>query len=38
MKMFILGFLACYVLASLLFFLYDEYDVEAIDFENREKV
>lgn len=31
MKMFILGFLACYVLASLLFFLFDEYDVEVID-------
>lgn len=31
MKMFLFGFLACYVLASLLFFLYDEYDVEAID-------
>lgn len=30
MKMFLLGFLACYVLASLLFFLYDEYDVEAM--------
>lgn len=32
MTMFILGFLGCYVLASLLFFLYDECDVEeAID-------
>lgn len=31
MKMFLLGFLACYVLASLLFFLYDEYDVDALD-------
>lgn len=30
MKMFLLGFLACYVLASLLLFLYDEYDVETI--------